>query len=78
MIVAVAVLGALVLTIAILSETSSAASGASVSEVSRADAPPVQAELPARCRVATEADPECAAAWEAKRRRFFGQEDDTK
>ncbi|MGV1684443.1 putative entry exclusion protein TrbK-alt [Sphingopyxis sp. NJF-3] len=27
-----------------------------------------------RCRTATEADPECEAAWEAKRRHFFRTE----
>ncbi|WP_420145459.1 putative entry exclusion protein TrbK-alt [Sphingobium sp.] len=27
----------------------------------------------ARCRTVTEADPDCAALWEAERRRFFGQ-----
>lgn len=73
-----AVLGALVLTLALLSANSPSAPGASASQISRADAPSRSAEVPARCRVAVEADPECAAAWDEKRRRFFGQKDETK
>lgn len=76
--VAVAVLGALVLTLAIVSAVSPPVSGASVSTISGADAPPPKAEVPPRCRVAVEADPQCAAAWETRRRRFFGQQDETK
>lgn len=77
-VVAAAVLGALVLTIAILSDASPAASGASASHFSRADAPTSKVKVPVRCRVAVEADAECAAAWEAGRRRFFGQQEESK
>jgi conjugative transfer region protein TrbK len=77
-VVAAAVLGALVLTIAILSDAPPAASGASASHFSRADASSSKVRVPVRCRVAVEADPGCAAAWEARRRRFFGQQDETK
>ncbi len=74
----VAVLGALVLTLATLSVNSSSIRGASVPQISGADAPPGAAPVPARCRTATEADAECTAAWDAKRRRFFGEEDEAK
>lgn len=77
-IVSVALLGALVLTLAIVSAVTPPASGASVSSISGAEAPPPDAEVPARCRVAVEADSGCAAAWETRRRRFFGQQDETK
>lgn len=77
-IVAVAVLGALVLTLALVSAVSPPAPGASASHISRADASTPNKGVPARCRVAVEAGPECTAAWEVKRRRFFGQQDETK
>jgi conjugative transfer region protein TrbK len=32
----------------------------------------------ARCRTVTTADAECAAAWEARRRQFFGQQEDVR
>ncbi len=73
-----ALLGALVLTLAMLSAISPSVSGASALQISGADAPPTAAAVPSRCRTATEADAECTAAWDAKRRRFFGQEDETK
>ena len=40
------------------------------------DPPPVTAagDL-SRCRTITEPDAACAAAWDAKRRRFFGEKD---
>ena len=74
-ILAVALLGALALTLAIQLAALPSAPGASASHVSRADAPLSKHEVPAHCRVAVEADPVCAAAWEAKRHRFFGQQD---
>lgn len=77
-ILAVALLGALTLTLAMLLAALPSAPGASVSHISRADAPPPKQDVPARCRVAADADRECAAAWEAKRRRFFDQQDETK
>ncbi|AMG75520.1 MULTISPECIES: putative entry exclusion protein TrbK-alt [Sphingopyxis] len=45
--------------------------GASALQISGADAPPDEGDTPRRCRSVTEADPECEAAWEAKRRHFF-------
>lgn len=80
-ILAVALLGALTLTLAMLLAALPSAPGASVPHISRVDAPPPEQDVPARCRVAADAadaDRECAAAWEAKRRRFFGQQDETK
>jgi len=74
----VAVLGALVLTLALVAALSPPARSASAPQISRADAPFRKADVPARCRVAVEADRECAAAWDEKRRRFFGQQDETK
>jgi len=73
----VAVLGALVLTLAAVSALSSPAPGASAPPISGADARLPTTDIPERCRIAVELDPECAAAWEAKRRHFFGQQDDT-
>ena len=73
-----AVLGGLVLRLAVLSAALPPASGASASLISRADAPPPKPIVPAQCRIAIDADPECAAAWEAKRRHFFGHKDDAK
>lgn len=77
-IVAVAVLGALVLTLALVTAVSPPVPGASASQISRADAPSRNADVPARCRVAVEADLECTAVWDEKRRRFFGNQDETK
>jgi conjugative transfer region protein TrbK len=73
----VAMLGALVLSLAIVSATPPSAFSASASQISRADAPPRAAPVPPHCRTAVEPDAECAAAWSAKRRRFFGQKDET-
>lgn len=44
--------------------------------ISGASARPVPTSTLERCRTVTVSDPECAAAWEAKRHRFFGQEKD--
>jgi len=46
--------------------------------VSGADARPELEDILRRCRTVTAADPECEAAWEAKRRHFFGQGKDEK
>ncbi|MGL3822768.1 putative entry exclusion protein TrbK-alt [Sphingopyxis sp. R3-92] len=72
----VAVLGALVLTLAIISAASTSAPGASASRTSREDTPPVAAAVPAHCRSATQADAVCTAAWETRRRHFFGKQDE--
>jgi conjugative transfer region protein TrbK len=73
----VAILGALALTLAIMSAALPSTPGASDPHISRADASPRAGPVPARCRIALEPDAECAAAWTAKRRRFFGQQDET-
>jgi conjugative transfer region protein TrbK len=77
-IAAVAVLAALALTLAVVSAVSPSAPGASALPISGADAPMSQNDVPERCRIAVEPDPECAAAWEAKRRHFFDQQDEAK
>ena len=77
-ILAVALLGAFALMLAIISTPLPSAFGISASHISPEDAPPLKQEVPARCRVVAEADPECVAAWEAKRRRFFRQQDEMK
>ncbi|MBJ7499073.1 MAG: putative entry exclusion protein TrbK-alt [Sphingopyxis sp.] len=74
----VAVLGALVLTLAFVAAVSSSAPGASAPQISRADALPVVASVPSHCRSAVEPDPDCTAAWEAKRRHFFGKQDESR
>jgi len=72
----VAVLAALVLTFAIVLAVSPSAPGASAPRLARADAPPFVAAVPDHCRSAVEADADCTAAWEAKRRHFFGHQDE--
>ncbi|MBA4750825.1 MAG: putative entry exclusion protein TrbK-alt, partial [Sphingopyxis sp.] len=47
-------------------------------QISGADARPELEDILRRCRTVTAADPECEAAWEAKRRHFFGQGKDEK
>ena len=74
----VAVLGALILTLAIVSVVSPSASGASAPPISGAGAPPSVAAVPAYCRSATDPDEACTDAWEAKRRRFFGKQDESR
>ena len=74
-IAAVAVMGGLLMTLAILHLSSPPAPNASPPNRIAADANPVASTVSERCRTVTVADPECAAAWEAKRRHFFGQKD---
>lgn len=74
----VAVLGGLLMTLALVAVTSPPPPGAPVPRIQGTGAPSDEIAVPDRCRVATEPDPECTAAWEAMRRRFFGQEDDTR
>jgi conjugative transfer region protein TrbK len=76
-IVLVAVRVALILTLAIIGARLPSASGSSADGISREDLPSRAEPVPARCRIAVEPDAECAAAWQAKRRRFFGQEDES-
>lgn len=70
----IAVLTGLVMTLAFVAPPEPPAPGASAPEISGADAGPDYGDTLRRCRTVTVADPECEAAWEAKRRRFFGQE----
>ena len=70
-----AIVGGMALTLALLAAVDPPAPRASVSDhISGADAGPELAERLRRCRTITVADAECEAAWEAKRRHFFGQE----
>lgn len=69
-----AALAGLLMALALVSAIAPARPGASAPPISGADAPLPPTPLPARCRTASVSDPECDAAWEAKRRRFFGQE----
>jgi len=47
-------------------------------QISGADARPDLGATFRRCRTVTVADAECEAAWEAKRRHFFGHEKDAR
>jgi conjugative transfer region protein TrbK len=67
-----AVIGGLLLTLALVAALDPPAPRASAPLVSGADAPPAAAETLGRCRTVTEPDPECTEVWEAKRRHFFG------
>lgn len=74
-IAAVAVLGALLMTLAILHASSPPTPRAPVPPISGASAHPAAADVADRCRTVTVADADCEAAWDAKRRHFFGQKD---
>ncbi|MBJ7499323.1 MAG: putative entry exclusion protein TrbK-alt [Sphingopyxis sp.] len=74
-IAAVAVLGGLLITLAILRLSSPPAPDASPPNSIEDDANRAASTVSKRCRTVTVADTECAAAWEAKRRHFFGQKD---
>lgn len=75
--VAGAIVGGMALTLALLAAVNPPAPRASApSQISGADARPVLPDTLRRCRTVTTADPECEAAWEAKRHHFFGQEED--
>jgi len=71
----IGVLGGLFIASAILRAFSPPAPGASALTMSEADAPRSNSAVAERCRSITVADPECEAAWDAKRRHFFGQKD---
>ncbi|WP_192649048.1 putative entry exclusion protein TrbK-alt [Sphingopyxis sp. OAS728] len=62
----------LALALALVAALDPPAPGASAPRISGADAPPEYAGTLRRCRTVTAADAECTAAWEAKRRHFFG------
>jgi len=68
-----AVLGGIAMTLALVAATLPPAPRASAPQVSGADAHPAPADTLRRCRTVTTADPDCEAAWEAKRRQFFGE-----
>ena len=74
-IAAVAVLGGLLMALAILHLSSPPAPDASPPNRIGGDANSVASTVSERCRTVTVSDTECAAAWEAKRRHFFGQKD---
>ncbi|PQM25922.1 hypothetical protein CVO77_12475 [Sphingopyxis lindanitolerans] len=74
-IAAVAVLGGVLMALAILHLSSPPAPDTSPPTRIGGDASPVASTVSERCRTLTVADTECAAAWEAKRRHFFGQKD---
>lgn len=67
-----AVLGGVALTLALVAALDPPAPRAPAPAISGAGARPDHAATLLRCRTVTDADPECAAAWEAKRRHFFG------
>lgn len=72
-----AVIGGTALTLALVAALGLPAPRASVPpQISGADAHPGLGDTLRRCRTITVPDPECDAAWEAKRRRFFGQRKD--
>jgi conjugative transfer region protein TrbK len=72
--IAVAViLGALVVTLAIMSTLSPRAPRET--RMSGASAGMATPGIPARCRAITARDPDCEAAWGAERRRFFKRKD---
>jgi len=72
-----ALFGSLGLTIALVAALDAPAPRASVpAQISEADAQ--LADGIARCRTVTRPDPECEAAWEARRRQFFGRKEDAR
>ena len=74
---AVTALGAgVVLTLALVIAASPPAPRAPAPQPSAADAPPALGDTLRRCRSVTEPDAACEAAWEEKRRHFFGEEKD--
>lgn len=74
-IAAVAVMGALLMALAILHVSSPPAPDVSPPNGIGVEVNRAAATVSERCRTVTVADAECAAAWEAKRRQFFGQKD---
>ena len=74
-----AIIGGMALTLALMAALDPPATHASAPPpISGADGHSVPFGTLRRCRSVTAADPECEAAWEAKRRHFFGQEKDEK
>lgn len=74
-----AIVGALALALALQTAIDSPTPRASaLTQISGADARPDLGDTLRRCRSVTVADPECEAAWETKRRHFFGSAKDEK
>ena len=72
-----AIVGGMALALALLAAVDPPAPRASApAQMSGAEARPDLGDTLRRCRAVTVADPECEAAWEVKRRHFFGQEKD--
>ncbi|NYF32524.1 putative entry exclusion protein TrbK-alt [Sphingopyxis sp. JAI108] len=71
-----AILAGFALTLLLVAALDPPAPGASAPPISGADAPPSREDILRSCRTITTADPECTAAWEAKRRHFFGSDKD--
>lgn len=71
------VIGGMALTLALVAAVGPPAPRATAPpRISGSDALPEPKDILRRCRTVIVADPECEAAWEAKRRHFFGQEKD--
>lgn len=68
--------GGLALTLAAVASLDAPPPGAPAPEIGGAGAQPELAGTLRRCRTVTASDAECAAAWEARRQRFFGTERD--
>ena len=68
--------GGLALRLALVAAVDPPAPGAPASSNPEAGAPPEVSDTLDRCRTITQADAECTAAWEAKRRHFFGSDKD--
>lgn len=72
-----AIVGGMGLTLALIAALDPPAPRASVPlPIAEADAHPDLDGTLRRCRTVTVSNAECEAAWETKRRRFFGQEKD--
>jgi len=74
----VAVLGGLALTLALIAAVGAPEPGASAPAIAQEEVPPAPPPMLHRCRTITQTDPDCEAAWEAKRRHFFGKKGDTR
>ncbi len=66
-----AIVGGLALTLGLVAALDPPAPRAPASSNPEEGAPPEFADALRRCRTVTTADPECTAAWEARRRHFF-------
>ena len=69
------VLSGLLMTLAVVTLMSPPAPRASAAGPPSADAHPASVAIPRHCRSVTAPDAGCEAAWDARRRRFFGKKD---